>query len=63
MVPMKRGLAITLCMVVALPLALWGVLCTVFVSDSGAPDEPPAPDAALVQELREMLGEENVALR
>lgn len=55
MVPMKKGLAITLCLLVALPLAVWGVLCTVFVSDSGAPDEPPAPDAALVRDLRDSV--------
>ncbi len=55
MIPVKKGLAISLCLLVALPLALWGVLCTVFVSDSGAQDEPPAPDAAPVRELRDSV--------
>lgn len=55
MVPMKKGLAISLCLLVALPLTVWGVLCTVFVSDSGMPARTGTADAALVQELRDSV--------
>ena len=48
---MKKALAITL----LLPLAAFLAVCTVFVSTSTAPLKPPAPDAALVHELRDSV--------
>ena len=52
---MKKALAISLCSIAALLLAAWGVLCTVFVSTGAGPARPPAPDTALVRELRDSV--------
>lgn len=51
---MKKA-AVILCSIAALLLAAWVVVCTVFVSSGTAPVNSPAPDTALVRELRQSV--------